>query len=71
MAELMVAAGAWSAIELDGGGSSTTVIALHPAPFCFPCADPCAQPLTGVQRAPDEPSHMCRRAVSAVRAPRE
>jgi hypothetical protein len=25
MAELMVAAGAWSAIELDGGGSSTTV----------------------------------------------
>ena len=26
MADLMVAAGAWSAIELDGGGSSTTVI---------------------------------------------
>ena len=28
MAELMVAAGAWSAIELDGGGSSTTVMFL-------------------------------------------
>ncbi len=30
MADLMVAAGAWSAIELDGGGSSTTVIIRPP-----------------------------------------
>jgi hypothetical protein len=38
MAELMAAAGAWSAIELDGGGSSTTVtIPLLNYPFVEKC----------------------------------